>query len=351
MEALDSWERDSDFYARTVELTREGRIEVRLPDLKRPIDGFIEAKAETIEREIFLGTFDPARHFPREAERQRLTIRQLYDEWRKKKAADVSPLTLEWYCRVVEGDILPALGSKYLDDFTPVVADRFKAGLVGRRLGPRTVNIVLARLKEMLRMAEDRRYTAETLSRWIVFQRQRRPEIQPLDFEEKDRLLKALPLRWRPYFEIASGTGLRPSEQVALTWERIDLKRNVIEVREGWRSGQPTRLKTAASHRDVDILPPVRKALEKQRLIAGGSKLVFPNPQGGHVNAENPAPAGVAAGPSSVPSSRAATSMPRGTPSRRTHSRRGRIRAGWRGCSATRRSRCSSPRTTGTSRI
>jgi integrase len=136
-------------------------------------------------------------------------------------------------------------------------------------------------------MAEERQYTTEALSRWVILQRQRRPDIQPLDFQEKERLLKTLPLRWRPYFIIAFGTGLRPSEQVALTWERIDWKRGVIEVREGWRSGQATSLKVPSANRDVDILPPVRKALEKQRLIAGGSKLVFPNPRGGHVNAEN----------------------------------------------------------------
>jgi hypothetical protein len=35
----------------------------------------------------------------------------------------------------------------------------------------------------MLRMAEERSYTAETLSSWVVFQRQRRPDIQPLDFQ------------------------------------------------------------------------------------------------------------------------------------------------------------------------
>jgi integrase len=35
------------------------------------------------------------------------------------------------------------------------------------------------------------------------------------------------------------------------------------------------------------MLPAVRKALQKQRLLAGGSKLVFPNPGGTHLNAEN----------------------------------------------------------------
>jgi integrase len=61
----------------------------------------------------------------------------------------------------------------------------------------------------------------------------------------------------------------------------------VIEVRVGWREGQPTRLKTAASNRDVDILPSVRKALETQRMVAGGSELMFPNRFGKHVNLRN----------------------------------------------------------------
>lgn len=76
-------------------------------------------------------------------------------------------------------------------------------------------------------------------------------------------------------------------EQVALTWERIDFSRNKIQVREGWRRGQKTNLKVPAANRDVDILPPVRKAPEQQRLIAGGSDLVFPSRRGGHINVGN----------------------------------------------------------------
>ena len=63
--------------------------------------------------------------------------------------------------------------------------------------------------------------------------------------------------------------------------------RNVIQVREGWREGRQTRLKTAGSHRDVDLLPAVRQALEEQRLIAGGNPLVFPSRLGGHIKFRN----------------------------------------------------------------
>ncbi len=247
----------------------------------------LEMKAEAIDREIFLGIFDPARHFPRQEPKSRMTFRHLYQEWRKKKANEVSSLTLAWYAETVEGKILPFWGARRVDDFSPLLFDRFKAGLLGSKLSPRSVNIVLQRLKEMLRMAYARGYVREDLSRWVVRQREVRPDILPLNFEEKARFLTAVPLRWRPYFEVAFGTGLRPSEQVALTWERIDFAGKRIAVREGWRKGQQTNLKVAAANRDIDILPAVRKALEMQRLIAGGSPLVFPNPRGGHVNVSN----------------------------------------------------------------
>ncbi len=237
--------------------------------------------------EVCLGTLDPAKHFPTEARKRRKTFRQPYEEWRQKKANEVAPLTLAWYEEVVEQKILPFWGGKDLEAFTPQLFDEFKTRLVREGLAARTINIVLARLKEMLRMAEDRGHVRDNLARWVVFQRQHRPEITPFSFEEKERFVKALPLRWRPYFIVAFGTGLRPSEQVALTWERIDRRRNVIEVREGWRQGQRTNLKVPSAIRDVDILPTVKKALEQQRLIAGGSELVFPNPRGGHINVSN----------------------------------------------------------------
>jgi integrase len=183
--------------------------------------------------------------------------------------------------------ILPFWGTKRIANFAHLAVDAFKAGLLEQKLAPRTINIILLRLREMLRMAHQRGYLTEDRGSWVVKVRDSRPEIFPLSFEEKARLLTALPVRWRPYFVVAFGTGLRPSEQIALRWEGIDWGRNKILVREGWRHGQPTRLKTRASQREVDILPAVRKALDAQRVIGGGSALVFPNSRGGHINVNN----------------------------------------------------------------
>ena len=261
------------------------KITSHLPDTSanRKILG---VKAETIEREVFLGTFDLERHFPTKKTKP-ITFKELYEEWKLKKANEVSPLTYDWYREILERKILPFWGAKRLTDFSHVGFDTFKAGLLEQKLAPRSANIVLGRLRELLRVAHQRGYLTEDRAPWVVKIRDNRPEIFPLSFEEKDRLLEALPVRWRPYFVVAFGTGLRPSEQIALKWYAIDWERHKILVREGWRHGQRTRLKTRASQREVDILPPVRKALEEQRRIAGASELVFPNSRGGHININN----------------------------------------------------------------
>jgi integrase len=266
--------------------SRRQRIFPELPDTPRN-RRILEAKAETIDRELFLGTFDPARHFPTEERKRRLTFQTLYEEWRRKKANEVTPLTLQWYSDTVKGKILPVWGTKCLDEFTQARFDRFKASLIGRGLAPRSVNIVLMRLRELLQFAYERGHLKENLSRWVILQKDRRPEIAPLSFEEKALFLKTLGPRWRPYFQVAFGTGLRPSEQLAVRWESMDWRRNKLAIREGWRLGRPTALKTPAAHREVDVLPVVRKALEQQRLIAGGSELIFPNRRGGHLSLSN----------------------------------------------------------------
>jgi integrase len=121
----------------------------------------------------------------------------------------------------------------------------------------------------------------------VVLVRNDHPDIAPLSFEEKTALLEALPFQWRPYFAVAFGTGLRPSEQIALKQDALDWERGKILVRESWRHGQRTNLKTMASFREVDMLPPVRRALEEQRMVAGGSELVFATHRDRHIHLGN----------------------------------------------------------------
>lgn len=77
-----------------------------------------------------------------------------------------------------------------------------------------------------------------------------------------------------PLFVVGFGTGLRIGELLALTWDDVDLKNNVIHVNKtiyyqpqdnGKRKQRITTPKTKNSFRTVPILSEVRKALHEQR--------------------------------------------------------------------------------------
>ncbi|MBI2205446.1 MAG: DUF3596 domain-containing protein [Candidatus Rokubacteria bacterium] len=72
---------------------RRTRVFSELPATPRNLK-ILEAKAETLEREAFLGTLDLDRHFPRRRTRP-VTVRGVYEEWTRKKATEVTPLTMK----------------------------------------------------------------------------------------------------------------------------------------------------------------------------------------------------------------------------------------------------------------
>lgn len=47
-------------------------------------------------------------------------------------------------------------------------------------------------------------------------------KIVPFTIEEQARLRLELPDHWKPYFDLAFRTGLRPGEQIAIKPENID---------------------------------------------------------------------------------------------------------------------------------
>jgi len=81
---------------------------------------------------------------------------------------------------------------------------------------------------------------------------------------------------------VAFGSGLRPSEQNALTCEHIDFANKMILVRQGMVRRRQTTLKTKGSRREIDMLPMVEEILRNHREAAGGiGQYVFSNARGG----------------------------------------------------------------------
>ena len=78
------------------------------------------------------------------------------------------------------------------------------------------------------------------------------------------KLMEFIPAWYRPYFELAVLTGMRPSEQVALKWSAVDDRFIHVELSRV-RNLEKAELKTAASNRRIEIRPSMKKVLEEQQ--------------------------------------------------------------------------------------
>ena len=73
---------------------------------------------------------------------------------------------------------------------------------------------------------------------------------------------------------------MRFGEMAALKWSNVDLDRDLIKILETRVYGKEGRTKTAKSKRDIDMLPPVRDALESLKKKKGKGKYVFRDQKG-----------------------------------------------------------------------
>jgi integrase len=208
--------------------------------------------------------------------------------------------THQQYEQVLKSQLRPAFGDLRI---TAITESRVRQAITGWQdggLSARRINLVLLVLKMILRTALRRRLLREDPLVSVRKMREPQVEIDPLGPDELDAFLAACPAWWRPYFAVAFWTGARPNELAALKWGDVDWQGSRFRIRAGRYRGVESAPKTAASVRDVDMLPPVVDALRAQkaqqaavRLKAGqgapepGQDYVFTGPEGGLLNVNN----------------------------------------------------------------
>jgi integrase len=270
-----------------------------------------EGECILIERELVTGTFDYWQHFPRSRSAkakaifprrdrpEELTVKswirrwlpQVKPRWGSAMSYDVETM--------VNRHIVPEIGDRLLADLT--IEDvgkltgvlRQRSGTHGQRMGPERIIKILKVLKRALQTAIDAGMLLRLpMAGWRPL-RAPKPQMRPFAREEFWRLLDALPIEWRPYFEFAVWTGLRPGEQAALQWPDVDLNGTlpVVEVRatlDPRKSGVRRPPKTRESAGAVQLIPQavaVLKGLFIRNDLAGS--WVFPAPDGGPLNISN----------------------------------------------------------------
>jgi integrase len=181
----------------------------------------------------------------------------------------VRPRTLEGYTYRLERHVLPALGTRPLDDITVDDVLALISGLRERGYSGWSIRSIITPLSRLLSHAVRRDIIAvspisklDRTERPTVWKREQRV----LNSDEIARLLESAPVRYRALIATSVLTGLRQSEVLALRWRHINFADEVIHVRTALdRRGHETQPKTEHAVRDVVLMPALAHLLKNHR--------------------------------------------------------------------------------------
>ncbi len=139
--------------------------------------------------------------------------------------------------------ILPVFGNMYLNNITPNQISTYKIQRRNEGASPKTINHELGFCKHAFNLAirEWEWISINPFAR-IGMEKLPQPRVRYLTRDEFDRLFQAANDRLKPIIVIAVYTGMRLGNILGLTWQDIDLSRNVITLehtKNGERLGLP----------------------------------------------------------------------------------------------------------------
>lgn len=250
-----------------------------------------EQHKAAIEYAISQGTFDYAATFPhskRAAEFVRtvpelMTLKVWLDTWLARTKNQLKASTFDGYRKIVNGQLIPALGDKPLHELKRKdVLNWFSTLVVSNK---RFTNILSCLRTSLDAAVVDELIEDNPLIGFSYSVKEAPKEVDDIDpfrTDEQTAILAALNGQGRNLIEFAFWTGLRTSELVALEWGDIDWLAGEFRVRraETQASKEPESTKTKSGRRTVRLLGPALDALTRQKahtFLADGR--VFHNPR------------------------------------------------------------------------
>jgi integrase len=200
------------------------------------------------------------------------------------------------YDRLIKVLLLPApIAQKPINQIDDGDINRFlgelmkRKGLNGQLIGPRRINMMIARFRTIFSIAKRRKLIAEDPMVFVKNLREPKGEVDPFTLEEAERLIDTATGQDRAIITVLIFCGLRPNEAFALRWEDVDFDREQLRVRRSIHRFAGIGLpKTASSEREVDMLALVVDELQEQRARSQlRGDLVFLNDTGGPIDLTN----------------------------------------------------------------
>jgi integrase len=184
------------------------------------------------------------------------------------KANRQKPSTVASKQAILDGKLLPLLGTRRLDEIGEEDVQRIKAELKEKK--PKTVNNVLTVLSKLLKVAVKWR-VIPAMPVQIELLKFDQPEVEFYEFEQYQQLVEAaekLDRRTLLTVLLAGDAGLRTGEIIALEWTDVDFKRGLITVSKSEWKDQVTLPKGGRARR----LPMTKKlaaVLQAHRHLRG----------------------------------------------------------------------------------
>ena len=208
-----------------------------------------------------------------------LTVAELASDWLAHLEARVghrdpkrrySARTVALYRQRLEQHIVPALGSRSVDEVGLADVRRLVDRLGGTGLAPSTVTGILGILSGLLRYAvkggQLERNPVRDLDRDDRPGTGRLSEPRYLSIDEIAALLENLSDTFRPIIATCTFAGLRISEALGLRWRDVDFSAGTIDVTgQLGTNGERVPVKSPASAAPVRMLPALARELREHR--------------------------------------------------------------------------------------
>jgi len=207
---------------------------------------------------------------------------------------DVEKQTKIDYENNYNSHIDPVFGDLAMSSITPAEIKKWRVKMknevasTGYRLSPSYVEKITNLLGQILRSAIDNdKIYVNPMTKVKRKKLKHKKQVVPLEISLVQALADGFASRWKPIIWIGFFTGMRPSEILGLTWDRLDFDREVITVdRQIGRYRDEIfadYLKTSKSYRVIPFPPGLQRILIEHKELHGlGPKnLIFSNRSGG----------------------------------------------------------------------
>jgi integrase len=250
---------------------------------------------DLIDAEILLGRFDYQAYFPeskilKKLKQQELainshlhkipTLNDFFTVW-------VSELEMGWRRRykksilsIYDNHIGYAFSDRLVNSIDKPEILQFRAEIAkqvkknGKKITALHVNQIMKLFKRIMNEAADR-YDFNNPLRGIKLLRTIKPQIEPFTLEEVMLIIESVRADFKDYYTVRFFTGMRTGEIDGLKWKNVDFSRRQICIREALVKGYVEQTKTDASLREINMSPPVYKALLRQFEVTGNFDYVF----------------------------------------------------------------------------